>query len=831
MRSLSSLGVRSVRRNLGRYVLTMVGTTLGVAVMFGVLATNAGISRALDRAGAWAVNTAVLEAAGTYGATLPSDVAQQAAALPDVVAAHGNVWFRAEPPGADGKRGEEVYVNGSQAFDGSADGEGNKVRTGLEPTRITGADPRPDADEVSIGDHWATRLGVELGDTFTLQTPAGPAELTVVRRVEGVPGGMQTSIETARRLGGIPADRFQNVSVVLVDGVTPTAWIDTHAAALGGEVRARTGDGDFDRGAIAVLQNAFFSVGLLAIFVGGFLMYLTMTMSVAERNRTWGVLRAVGAPRREVLRTVLVEAVALGALATVVGLALGYLIGAGLLRLTAAMYGISDTSVAPTSGAVLTAVLLGVLVPPLAALRPAWQAANAEPVAAMRGVHQDESKIGRGWMVGLPMLLLGLFLALRPGRSGVDLAVLFVLFGSVLLVPPVLTPVVRIVGRITSWMAPGLGAAAVGHLVKERRRSAYTLALVMIVLAMILAMGSTQSSLLRALDEGARIRFGTDVNVYADEPFSPEVRQQLGSLPGVDGSTESSFGRLEITAPAPAEGNLLVIEPATFFALQGLPWVDGDDDRAAAALAAGDAILVPQVVSADLGVGVGDTLTVQTAAGPHDLEVAGVFATPQRGIQAITGFVDGRRHFGATDPTGIALRAADGTSADQLRDAVEAALGNSSAYFISTTSEDLARGAEQIRSTFRPFTAVVFVAGIVGALGLANTLLMGLIRRTREIGVLRAIGMSRRDLSAMVAVESLTMALVAFVLAAGLGWLLAYAMLKSSGRALGFVVDFVPPLGLLPSAFLATLALGSAAAITPIRRIARLDPVVALRFE
>jgi putative ABC transport system permease protein len=108
---------------------------------------------------------------------------------------------------------------------------------------------------------------------------------------------------------------------------------------------------------------------------------------------------------------------------------------------------------------------------------------------------------------------------------------------------------------------------------------------------------------------------------------------------------------------------------------------------------------------------------------------------------------------------------------------------------------------------------------------------MGLIRRTREIGVLRAIGMSRRDLGAMVVVESLTMALVAFVLASGLGWLLAYAMLKTSGRALGFVVDFVPPFGLLPSTLLATLVLGAVATLAPIRRLARLDPVVALRFE
>src|SRR5204862_2073589 len=137
----------------------------------------------------------------------------------------------------------------------------------------------------------------------------------------------------------------------------------------------------------------------------------------------------------------------------------------------------------------------------------------------------------RGWMFGLPMLLLGLAMTLRPGRSGLDFAVLLVLFGAVLLVPPVLTPVVRIVARVTTRLAPGLGAVAVGHLVKERRRSAYTLALVMIVLAMILAMGSMQTSLLRALDRGARIRYGTDVNVFASSSMPGEVRQRLATLP------------------------------------------------------------------------------------------------------------------------------------------------------------------------------------------------------------------------------------------------------------------------------------------------------------
>jgi putative ABC transport system permease protein len=807
----------------------MVGTMLGVAVLFGVLITNAGISRALDRVTEWSTNTVVLEAPGTYGSEVSEEALVRAAALPDVVATYGNVWFRGRSS-APAAEGEDVYVNASEQVEGSAFAERDREPRGLQPSKVTGTDPKPGANEVAIGDHWAERLGVGLGDTFTLETPTGPAQLTVVKRFEGVPGSLQTSIDTARRLAGTTPGGFGNITVELLDGVDPAGWVRANEVALGADVRPSTG-GDIDVSAIEVLQNAFFSVGLLAIFVGGFLMYLTMTMSVAERNRTWGVLRAVGAPRRAVLRTVLVESLVLGALSTVVGLVLGFLIGAGLLRLTTAMYGVTSARVAPTAGAVLTAILLGILVPPLAALRPAWHAASAEPVEAMRDLHRDESSIGRGWMFGLPMLLLGFALALRPGRSGVDLAVLLVLFGSVLLVPPLLTPVVRVVSRVTSLLAPGLGAAAVGHLVKERRRSSYTLALVMIVLAMILAMGSLQTSLLRALDDAARIRYGTDVSIYSNTPLPAEVRQRLASLPNVDGATETSYGRLRITSPSPVDGNVLVIEPTSFFALQGLPWVEGDDERAAVALGAGDAILIPQVVAQQMGLGVGDALTVETTSGPHDLRVAGVFATPQRGVEAIVGFVDGRRWFGATEPTGIGLRATDGTSADALRDSVEAALGNTSAYFVSTTPEEVARGVEQIRQTFRPFAAVVFVAGIVGALGLANTLLMGLIRRTREIGVLRAIGMSRRDLGAMVVVESLTMALVAFVLASGLGWLLAYAMLKTSGRALGFVVDFVPPFGLLPSTLLATLVLGAVATLAPIRRLARLDPVVALRFE
>ena len=828
MRSIWGLGVRSARRQLGRYVLTAVGASLGVAVMFGVLVTNASIDRALDRAlGPSQLSGVLVRPVGSYGSTMPAATLERAATLPDVVGASGSVWVNVTT-GDDGE-GQEFMIRGGRSVEGPAVGRGFSFDE--EPFGIEGRLPAEGADEVSLSRQLAERLGVGLGDPLDLVTRGGPVRLTVVRLADVADDNGLVSFSTAQRLLG-QGDVVLDVWVELATGTDPQQWAVANTAAFGDGLRIDARGGQGLREAVAVVQGGFGALGLMATFVGGFLIYLTLSTSVAERARTWGVVRAVGGHRRAVVQAVLAEAAVLGIVATVFGILAGGSVAYLLLQLTGTLYRLPSTSVTFAPTAVVTAAALGLLTPPLAAYLPARRAARAEPIDAIRGAEERVGAIGRTWVVGLGLLALAALVARRPaGDAGIRVAPLLFMLGAVLVVPVVLKPVAAGVGSVSARLVPGLGDAAVKHLVRERARSSYTLGLVMAVLAMVIALTAVQGSILQAMHDAFEVRFGGDVTVWAWNGMDPSVADALRTDDAVGASTVFRSGDVGITAPSAERGELSVIEPATFFELQGFPWSEGDDDRALEALNAGDAILVPEAYALRTGLDLDDRITLVTTSGPRPFRVAGIYETPEPGLRLVTGIVDGERWFGATTPQGVELRGADGVSPEALLAKATAIVGDRPGYFLNTTSAEQRAAAERVQSNFRPFLAVILVAGIVGALGLANTLSMAILRRTREIGVLRAVGIDRRALAGMVVVESLTMGGVAFLLALPLGWVLARSVLRSTSSALGFVVDLTTPWSVLPFLAVGVVVLCVVAAAGPARSIARLDPIAALRFE
>lgn len=826
MRSISALGVRSWRRSIGRYALTAIGASLGVSVFFGVLATNASINRMVQRSvGSGAAAGVSVEPIGSYGNTLPADLLDRAAALPGVANGYAGVWVSATVGD------EPLDLRGVRSVAGPA--QGRAVPDGPDETfRFEGRMPAPGADEVSLSRDTAARLGVDLDEAITMTTRSGSSALKVVRIVDYPDNNGLTSFETAMRLAGHPG-RVQNLYLTLARDTSPQAWIEAHRAELGSDVRLSAGRGDELRNTVDVIQGAFGGIGLLAAFVGGFLIYLTMSTAVAERTRTWGVLRAVGAHRRDVVRAVLTEALMLGVVATGAGLVFGYLLGTVLLQLVLQLYNLPPGGLEVRPSTLIVTVVVGLVTPLVGAYPPARRAARSEPVEAMRDVVADTSRTGRTWIAGAAMIAIAVA-ASRADISGLvmRLAPLLFLLGAVLVVPVLLGPLAMVVGTVSAKLMPGLGDAAVKHLVRERTRSSYTLGLVMVVLALVLAIGGVQGSLLGALDDAAAIRYRADVAVWGWNGMADDVVGSLRAMDGVASSTTYRTGRVAIGDGAGArDAELVIIEPDTFFTMQGFPWADGDDASAQAALRAGGALVVPEVYARSAGLDRGDVVTVQTTEGAQSMTIAGVFRTPEIGSRVVVGLTDGERWFGAGPPTGIELKAMPGVSATDLRSRAAAVVGDRPGYRVDTIADEQAFAAERIRQNFRPFLAVVLLAGIVGALGMANTLGTGVIRRTREIGVLRAVGIGRRDLQRMVLVEATTLAIVALVLSLPMGFLLSDATLRASSRSLGFLVPVRAPWGMVPVLLVIVALVAAAAVVGPARRIARLDPVQALRFD
>ena len=825
MRSLSGLGVRSVRRSMGRYVLTAVGASLGVAVFFGVVVTNASIDAALDRVVGRADAAAVsIDPVGTYGAELPADAVARAASLPDVRSASGTIWFAVNRKGVS----DPLLVRGGESVDGpAADADPVQEERVL---RTRGADPAPGADEVSFTASRAASLGVGLGDGVQVVAPTGPVTLKVVRLVDDFDDDAGfTSIETARRLAG--RGGYQQVYVALQPSASAETWAAQHAGVFGPGARLQVNAGGDFRSAMGVIQAAFRGLAVLGAFVGGFLIFLTLSTMVVERTATWGVLRAVGAPRGAVVRAVLAEAVVIGVVATVAGLALGLVLASGLLRFTSRLYGLGSSSIEVSAGALVAGVAMGMFVPPLAAFLPARRAARAEPVEAMRSRHEEAGDVGRGWIAGVVIFAAGLVVARRAGTAAVQGAPLLLLLGAVLVVPLLVRPIGRLAAPAVARLAPGVGRAALQHLLRERKRSGYTLALVMVVAAMVVAVGGVQRSVVDALHEGFRVRYRSDVTVSRYNGIDENTLAAIRSATGVGSSTAYRFGEVDVSAPVTRSVGLLAIDPGSFFAIQDLPWSGVSGEKGRAAITRGE-VAIPKIFADATGLRAGEELMLRAVDGAsRAVRVGAVYATPEPGVRLILAEATAATIIGPGQPLAIEVKAEPGTSPQQLSDGIRLATASSGGLQITTTDVQERDAARRVEQNFKPFLAVVLLAGIVGVLGLANTLILSVIRRTRELGVLRAVGVGRRDLARMVVMESASLAAIALAIGLPLGQLLSATLLRGAASALGFTAASTVPWGLLPIVVILTMAMAAVAAVAPARRAARLDPVAALRFE
>src|SRR5205807_1397753 len=307
------------------------------------------------------------------------------------------------------------------------------------------------------------------------------------------------------------------------------------------------------------------------------------------------------------------------------------------------------------------------------------------------------------------------------------------------------------------------------------------LALVMVVLALVLAAGSIHRSYRAAQDLGLRRAFPADMAVYGGQRLDATFTSRVGATPGVQSVTELRFGETNVEGRGATRVFLSVIDPDTFFAVQPLPWVAGSDGSARRALQRGDAVIVPQGLARRFGVGMGGRLDLTTAQGRHRFSVVGIYPTNDSFRSVTVGLPDARRYFNAGDANSVAVRLAPGADPHAVSEAIQAGMRTHGGAFVRLTSSDKARARKALNDYFRLVYVVLLVAGTMGLLGLGNTLAMSVIRRTREIGVLRAIGTRQRQVWGLVLVEAATLSLVALALALPLGWLLSATVYDGSG--------------------------------------------------
>ncbi len=713
----------------------------------------------------------------------------------------------------------------------------------LAVARITEGRAPEARDEIVVDDVAFPKLGLPVGSTVTMVVPSGRIEVELVGVFRyGETGGLAGATITAftpQRAQELftGAGEWQFVEVAVDDGFTDQQVADAIGAELGSGWTVKTRDQQVEEASAALQQGLGFITYVLlgfsgiSLFVAAFLIYNTFAMLVAQRGKEMALLRAVGASRRQVLTSVLLEAVVLALAAAAVGVGLGYLLA---VTLTAGLkqFGLSLTSgVALTPQAVITAVVLAVLVTVLSALLPAVRAAHTPPVAALREATTPVERPGRvrsiigGVLAVIALAGLGMAFADDPSVSLVALAALLLLLATVLLAP--------LLAKGTAHVAAGVmrvGGVS-GHLAgrnAERgpRRIAATASALIIGLALVTTVAVVVASAKESINQLIDRAFGADyiVATQTGNPFSTRIAAELREVPGVEYVVSQSLG------PARVDGEDQLITAMGGGPIDAVFEVEVTEGEIGE-LAQGTAVADEQWAE-EAGVGVGDRVTALFPSGQsRAFTVTGVFVPPQAGL--LSGLIipkdDYRATGGATQDT--LLYVALGPDADPaaVLPAIQAVTDENPLLQVLDQTELKEQNSQQINNLLYLIYGMLGLSIIIAALGVVNTMALSVLERTREIGLLRAVGASRRQVRRMIRWEAVLVAVTGAFVGVLIG-LIAGIALRQSLAGDGIEV-LVVPLATVIVILLLAILIGVLAAALPARRAARLDILDAIATE
>ena len=863
MHAPARLGLRILRRRPLRSALTIAGIAIGVALVFAALSVDA----------------AAQSGARGYAAQLDgrSDL---------VVRAFGEGTLSPQSLSAisstTGVLGTSPQVRRT-TFAWSVAPGGIVATRSLGALTVVGVDPEADrafhdesvvagaaltaADDggVVLAEPWASAHGLAVGSRISLMGGGGERTLAVrgVLAASGpalADGGRlaYVTITTARALFALPTGAVDVVEV-RVDPAVGVAAVETRLETrLSSEpylLSTTADDAAALSGASRDIGSGLLLVAAVVLFVGALLVSDALAMSVAERSREVALLRSAGATRGQVHAMVVVEALGMAVAGTAAGIVLGAVMATALVPIVAS---ISDAPVsgAPLDpGALVVAVLLGVLVPVVAALGPAWRAGRVAPVEALRGSAlrpRPNGGIGRSAVegaaasvTGTTVLILGAALTGASSPSGaapiaggpaatflaavvVALAVLLLVLIAGLVAPAVLRVAGAVVGLAALPLRRSLGAEmrlARGSLAHDPARISVAFAALAVGLGLVVALAGIADGMRRAGEAWIADVAPADYAVVAISPVPDSFGADLAAVSGV--STVTPL-RLFDVAIAGRRASAVAVDPGAYARLGALTVVDGSRDAAFAALQAGGAALVPRSVADRFGLRVGDSLGLRTASGEESLRVAAVVAhgVPGAAGESVVVSQSDASRLGISGVSMFLVVAKPGASS-----ALSAALSDvADRYALSVVRPSSIGGAVTgaLDRTFGLLDALAVAAVIIAVLSMLDVLLMDVRQRVGELGLLRAVGLTRAQAWRAVVLEAAIVGLAGSVAACVLGVLGATAVL-GLGTTAGIQLA-VPwaPVGL---ALLIGLVGAVLVSVYPARLAARVDIARALRAE
>jgi putative ABC transport system permease protein len=837
-----------------RLFLSGAAVVLGVMFVSGSLVLTDTLSRSFDNLFTDIYEFTDIEVSkasdlpGLTGMEVPppipaADVAR-VEAVPGVADATGQVFTDgARVVGKNGK----VVLSQSPRFGAGWIGENEliKLREGIGPTS---------PNDVVISANLAKTTEYKRGDQIGVLTVFAPERKFTVVGIAGYAGGRDSlagettvffSEPVAQELMLGQPDVFSVIDVKVADGTSLTEARDRIATAMGPGYEVKTGEQLAEESAEGVKTFfRFFNYLLLgfagvALFVGIFIILNTFSIIVAQRTQELALFRAMGASRGQMVGSVLLEAVVIGLIASLIGLLLGIGIGAGLGRLLGSFLSggaLELAGFAVPPAAIIASFSVGVGVTVLAALLPAMRASRIPPVAAMREAATPDRPLTRLSVLGAIVLAvggtaLGLGLAgeLGDGNLWAVLGGLLTCFvGVALLTPLVSRPVVRALGWLFRWSAPGqLGR---GNSARNPRRTAITAAALMVSIALVtgisVVFASVRESTVKAIDTGVNAQL-----VVAADPFSggigaidPAAVRQIRELSDVD-AVVAFYGDL-----GRVNGSDEFVGAVDDIAAMG-PMFELKATAGDIASLPANGLLVDAGMAADRGLSAGDIVTVQLGRGePQTRTVTGIYEhTTYLSASFLLPEAAATAGFRSPAPLQAFVSLAPGADETALENQVAELLRNSPEVSVSNLDDYVAQQAQIFDFVLIFVQLLLLLAMIIAVLGIINTLALSMIERTRELGLLRAVGMKRRQVMWMVTVESVVISVFGALLGIAVGTGLGAAVFQAL-REQGFT-DLAFPWPLMVFYVVASVGVGLIAALIPAIRAARLDVLKAIAYE
>jgi putative ABC transport system permease protein len=851
---MTRVALRGLAARKLRALLTAFAVVIGVAMVAGTFMLTDTLQKSFN--GLFSESSAQTDAVvrgkevvknstSGSGATIPASLLAKVRALPEVAAASGEVNPQeanvADIYGRDGKKAARESVGGSI----------DPANARFSPLRLrTGAWPKGPG-EVAIDAGTATKQHFKAGDAVVIATLGHKHTYRVSGTVSfgsvdslGFASIATWDVRTAQALLHREG-RFDSLSIAASKGTTPSAVVRAVKPLLASNLEVKDSkaqakeDADNLNDGLRTIRLFLLGFGFIALLVGAFVIFNTLSITVAQRTREYATLRTLGASRKQVMRSVRVEGLVIGVVASVIGLVLGIGIAKGLVALFGALgVELPKASTVIATRTVVVSLLLGTIVTLIASIVPARRATRVPPIAAVReGATLPPSRLaghsgnaGIGVVVAaLAAISLGIF---ASGLSGGAVAlllgggVLALFAGIALLAPRLVKPLARVVGLPARRAGGVAGDLAAANAVRNPGRTASTAAALMIGLTLVTVVAVLGAGL-RASTERAvsdQVRADYVVDGKQQLPFRASEGDAVAHVSGVTAATHVRSDKAIVEG---TEDAISGIDPATIAHFYRFEWSKGSSTRTLAHLGS-DGALVTKAYAKDHHLTIGGHVAMTAPSGAKaTLVVRGIYdppaANPLLGSVSMTRQAFDRAF--AQPKNSLTLLDANPSAGAEI-ERIAGGFGDATLHTGAAYPKD---ATKDMATVLAMLYVLLGFSVIVSLFGMVNTMVLSVFERTREIGMLRTIGMTRRQARRMIRHESVITALIGAALGLGLGVFLS-ALVTQALPAEQDLSLTIPWQTLAVFTLVAVVA-GIGAAVMPARRASRLNVLAALQYE